>query len=120
MLGASAVQVGTKVMLEGPGALKQMVGDLEAWAESKHIKSIGQIKGKALKKLKSFDEMKIEPATSTISNVPCTDDCDKCIRCCSYHAISKRTEGIYVDKELCTGCGLCTFVCPAKKLSLDW
>lgn len=120
MLGASAVQVGTKVMLEGPGAVKRMVGDLEAWAESKNIKSIGQIKGKALKKLKSFDEMKIEPATSTISNVPCTDDCDKCIRCCSYHAISKREEGIYVDKELCTGCGLCTFVCPAKKLSLDW
>ncbi len=120
MLGASAVQVGTAVMLEGPGLVKQIVADLEAWAESRKIDSIEQIKGKALKKLKSFDEMKIEPAISTISSAPCTDDCDKCIKCCCYHAISKREENICVDKERCTGCGLCTFVCPAQKLSLDW
>lgn len=120
MLGASAVQVGTAVMLEGPKALSRIAEDLEAWAEKKKIKSIEEIKGMALKKMKSFDEMKIEPATSTISSAPCTDDCGKCLACCSYHAISKCEQGISVDKELCTGCGLCTFVCPAKKLSLDW
>ncbi|MCI9598217.1 MAG: 4Fe-4S binding protein [Firmicutes bacterium] len=120
MLGASAVQVGTAIMLEGPRALGQIIEDLEAWVEKKDIRSIEQIRGKALKKMKSFDEMKIEPATSTISSAPCTAECDKCIKCCCYHAISKTEEGIYVDKERCTGCGLCTFVCPAKKLSLDW
>ncbi len=120
MLGASAVQVGTAIMLEGPSALARIIHDLEAWAEKKNITSIEQIRGMALKKMKSFDEMKIEPATSTISSAPCTAECDKCIKCCCYHAISKTEEGISVDKELCTGCGLCTFVCPAKKLSLDW
>lgn len=120
MLGASAVQVGTAVMLEGPEVLTRMEADLEKWAQEKNIKSIRQIQGKALKNLKSFDEIKIEPATSTASGAPCTADCGKCIKCCSYHAISKREDQIFVDKELCTGCGLCTFVCPAKKLKLDW
>ena len=73
-----------------------------------------------MKNLKSFDEIKIEPATSTSSGAPCTVDCRKCIEACMYHAIVKRDEKIEVNKEACTGCGLCTCICPAKKLTLDW
>lgn len=120
MLGASAVQVGTALMLGGPEVLTSIIEELEQWAEEKNIKYVRQIKGKALKNLKSFDEIKIEPATSTASGAPCTADCGKCIKCCSYHAISRKDGQIFVNKELCTGCGLCTFVCPAKKLNLDW
>lgn len=120
MLGASAVQVGTAVMLGGPKVLEGIVQDLNNWSETNDIGSVGQIQGKALRNLKSFDEIKIEPATSTASGVPCTADCDKCITCCSYDAITKKDSCVRVDQERCTGCGLCTFVCPAKKLSLDW
>ncbi|MCQ4635558.1 nitronate monooxygenase [Anaerovorax odorimutans] len=120
MLGASAVQVGTAIMLRGPDALTEIIEDLQRWAEEKQIDSVARIKGKALRNLKSFDEIKIEPATSTASGVPCTADCTLCIHTCMYGAISKNDGNIYVDKELCTGCGLCTFVCPAKKLKLDW
>lgn len=120
MLGASAVQIGTAIMLRGPQALTEIVADLEKWSEEKEIDSIARIRGKALRNLKSFDEIKIEPATSTVASVPCTADCVTCIHTCMYDAISKKDEKICVDKELCTGCGLCTFICPAKKLRLDW
>ena len=120
MLGASVIQVGTAIMLEGPKAITRITSELDAWVEKKEITSISQIRGKALKNLKSFDEMKIEPATSTAASVPCTAECGKCVKACMYHAISKKGETICVDKELCTGCGLCTFICPAKKLKLDW
>lgn len=120
MLGASAVQVGTAILLQGPEVLSKIAAELEQWAAEKKITSVEQIRGKALKNLKSFDEIKIEPATSTASSVPCTADCDRCSRACMYHAITKKEDSIYVDKERCTGCGVCTDICPAKKLTLDW
>ncbi len=120
MLGASAVQVGTAVMLHGADILTEITEDLKRWMESQKITSVSRIRGEALKNLKSFDEMKIEPATSTASGAPCTDECRKCTEVCLYHAIVKEEEKIEVDKELCTGCGLCTCICPAKKLKLDW
>lgn len=120
MLGASAVQVGTAIMIHGPEILGQMNRDLEAWMEAKNISSLSEIKGKALKNLKSFDEIKIEPATSTASDVPCAAECHLCEDACMYEALSREKDAIHVDKEACTGCGLCTCICPVKKLKLDW
>ena len=75
MLGASAVQMGTAIMIHGPAILTKATEELERWMEAKKIDSISQIRGEALKNLKSFDEMKIEPATSTSSGAPCTVVC---------------------------------------------
>ena len=120
MLGASAVQVGTAVMLEGRQAAARIISELESWFEDHGISSIDEVKGKALNNLKSFDEMKIEPAVSTVNGVPCTEHCDKCISACLYGAVRRERDIIKVDKTKCTGCGVCTFICPAKKLKLDW
>lgn len=120
MLGASAVQIGTAVMLEGRRAAGRIARELELWFEEHGISSVEQIRGKALQNLKSFDEMKIEPAVSTVNDVPCTESCDKCTVSCLYGAISRENNIIRVDQSRCTGCGLCTFICPAKKLKLDW
>lgn len=120
MLGASAVQVGTAVMVNGAGRITEIVDQLEKWAEENNISSIEEIRGKALKNLKSFDEMKIEPAVSTIQGGPCASDCLKCVTSCVYGAIEKVSDNIQVDRELCSGCGLCTYVCEERKLRLDW
>lgn len=120
MLGASAVQVGTAVMLQGPEVITEIVKDMEAWAGKKQISSVEEIRGKALRNLKSFDEIKIEPATSIASSVPCTADCRKCSIACMYQAITKVEDSVCVDRERCTGCGVCINICPAKKLTLEW
>lgn len=120
MLGASAVQVATTVMTEGRQSVMRIVGELEEWCAAHGIKSVEEVRGKALENLKSFDEMKIEPAVSTVNGVPCTENCDKCRIVCLYGAIDRKEDAIVVDKNKCSGCGLCTFICPAKKLKLDW
>lgn len=120
MLGASTVQIGTGVMLEGKGLISQIIDDLNSWGQSNNIKNISEIRGKALQKLKSFDEMKFEPSVSKVSGVPCTEHCSKCISACMYDAIRRAGDSISVDRAKCTGCGLCTFICSAKKLKLDW
>lgn len=120
MLGASAVQIGTTVMLEGRKAAGRIIGEMEDWFQNHGISSVDDIKGRALKNLKSFDEMKIEPAVSTASGVPCTEECDKCTVACLYDALIREDNVIKADKAKCTGCGVCTFICPEKKLKLSW
>lgn len=120
MLGASAVQIGTTVMLEGRQAAGRIVKELESWLQEHDVRSVGELRGQALQNLKSFDEMKIEPAVSTVQSVPCTENCDKCMVACLYGAIAREDTTIVVDNTKCTGCGLCTFICPAKKLELAW
>lgn len=120
MMGASAVQVGTTVMLEGREVVGKIVSEMENWCKGHELGSIGEIRGKALENLKSFDEMKIEPAVSTVKSVPCTENCDKCTVACMYGAITREEDTVVADSSKCMGCGLCTFICPAKKLRLEW
>ncbi len=120
MLGASAVQLGTSVMINGFRKITEVVNDLEKWSEEKGIKELKSIRGSALKNLKSFEEIKIEPIVSRIDVPICNADCEVCVRACIYSAIQKEGNAMIVDLEKCTGCGLCTFVCPDKKFRLDW
>lgn len=120
MLGASAVQVGTAVMLNGYGKITEIVNDLERWEEANGITNIKSIRGKALKNLKSFDEMKVEPITCIANEQTCNIGCNKCIDSCIYAAISKLDNNVTINKEMCEGCGLCNYICPINKLSLAW
>ena len=120
MMGASAVQLGTAVMLEGREIVGKIVEEMEDWCKAHSLDSIQKVRGNALKNLKSFDEMKIEPAVSTVKSVPCTENCDKCTVACMYGAIKRENDTVIADSSKCSGCGLCTFICPAKKLKLEW
>lgn len=119
MLGATTVQVGTHAMIRGKGVIRKIVHELEEWAQNHNLKNISEIRGKALTNLKSFDEMKFEPATSVVNSVPCTENCNRCMMACMYGAITREGGSIRVDEKKCTGCGLCTDMCAAKKLKLS-
>ncbi|MCR5482583.1 MAG: hypothetical protein K6F52_07310 [Clostridia bacterium] len=120
MLGASAVQVGTAVMIHGFERITEMVEQLEEWCDSHGISDVQEIRGKALKNLKSFDEMKIEPAISISDGRPCREGCNECVRSCVYNAIEKTGNEVKAIGDRCTGCGLCTSLCPIKKLHMKW
>lgn len=119
MLGASVVQVGTAVMVKGPSVITEIVRDLEMWFKEKNITCPDQIRGKALKNLKSFDEMKISVAVCKKENVPCISGCSDCTVACMYEAIKKDGDDIVIDESRCTGCGLCVSICGEDKLSLE-
>lgn len=44
----------------------------------------------------------------------CTS-CKKCISFCTFHAID---EEIHIVKELCEGCGVCSYVCPSEAIEM--
>ena len=119
MLGASAVQVGTAVMVNGPGVITDIVNDLDKWLASHKITDISQIKGQAMRKLKSFDEMKIEPAYCQVNEGRCEDGCRLCVDACMYGAITKSDHNVTVNISNCYGCGICKSICPIRKLTLE-
>lgn len=119
MLGASTVQVGTAVMLEGKSVIRNILADLEQWMRDHHMESLDEIRGKALENMKSFDEMRYEPSISTATGVACKENCNRCVTCCLYGAVEKRSETVNVNRTKCVGCGVCVSACPAGKLSLS-
>ena len=120
MLGASAVEIGSVVMREGYDVIGKITKDLEAWAHRHRVYSVHQICGRALDNMKSFDEMRVVPIVSTVNNAPCEEGCDICLKICRDEAISKEGDVVTANREKCSGCGVCTFRCPAKKFRLDW
>ncbi len=122
MLGASAVQIGTALMLKGRDYVSRIVEDLNLWGEENKVRDVKEIRGKALEKLKSFEEIKIEPLVCHADNrIPCVAGCNMCIDACMYGAASRSKDGdICIDPYRCTGCGLCTFLCESHKLHLEW
>ncbi|MBQ6496888.1 MAG: tRNA-dihydrouridine synthase [Firmicutes bacterium] len=120
MLGASVVQIGTAFVTEGYDIIRKIVQELEIWGQDHNLKNISEIKGKALDNLKSFEEMKYEPSVSIVNGTLCTENCSKCIDLCLYGAVTRTSGKINVDRGKCTGCGLCTSICPANKLKLGW
>ena len=118
MLGASTVQMGTAIMLQGKAIIRPVLEELERWLREHKIRSIDEIRGRALNNMKSFDEMRYEPSVSTATGVACREDCNKCVICCMYGAINRKKETVDVTRSKCVGCGVCVSACPAGKLSL--
>lgn len=119
MLGATTVQIGTSLALHGMKHMTKISEDLERWMEKNRIENLNEITGIALKELRSFDNIKVEPKMVSVDG-PChRAECSACTDCCGiYEAISKTEEQINVDPVKCKGCGLCCYVCPDHKFSL--
>lgn len=120
MVGATAVESGTAIMIRGYRVISTWIKQIEAFMKRKGYDSISQIRGMALKTLLSPDKVKRAPkgVYSTIDKEKCTR-CGVCLRSCFYDAIKLEKTGAVVDPLKCDGCGMCVEVCPydAAKLT---
>ncbi|PAB60066.1 tRNA-dihydrouridine synthase [Anaeromicrobium sediminis] len=120
MLGASTIQMGTSIILNGFDHIGKVIYDLEKWMIDNRYENFEEIRGKALTSLKSFDEMKIEPYIAQTEKECVNAHCEKCKIGCIYNAIKKEGKKVIVDTERCTGCGLCVSICSHKNFKLIW
>ncbi|OGI04905.1 MAG: hypothetical protein A2Y25_00575 [Candidatus Melainabacteria bacterium GWF2_37_15] len=111
LLGASTVQICTEVMLSGYEIIHNLSQGL---ADYLGMNTLDNIRGTSLKYVTSF--YKLDNTYKVISEIDfetCTK-CEKCYISCrdaGYQAIDICYK---IDKEKCTGCGLCSAVCPAE------
>lgn len=120
MVGASAAGIGTQILLEGYATVNKILKDLSDFKSRKNISELDDIRGIALKKLKSFEEIKLELKRAELIESCTRSDCEKCISCCLQEAVSFHENLIKINPSLCDGCGLCLDICPDNQIKLSW
>ena len=138
-LGASSVQVCTAVMHHGFRIVGDMLDGLSHFLDSKGMRSVEELRGKALPAYVDWGDLdlnykvvaRIDPQTCIgcdLCYVACRDTSVHCIHTAAEplakgHAAPLREAAIaagrerhvhtvWVDESDCTGCNLCSHVCP--------
>lgn len=112
MAGATAVQVCTAAILEGPGIYQKITRQIEKYMEERGIGSLEEIHGLAHKYQRQQD---LQHWLPIIDSQRCTA-CGLCAQSCVYSAITI-DEYAVVDDKLCAGCGLCITRCKFGAIS---
>ncbi len=111
--GANAVQVYTRVHIDGPQTLGKMKRDLEGWLSERGL-TLDQIRGSSLPYFNAgVNYAKYKPI---IDREKC-GECGTCEDVCMAGAIKDHQ----VDTDLCTSCGACLWLCPTDSITFgEW
>jgi dihydroorotate dehydrogenase subfamily 1 len=133
MAGASAVQVCTTNIYEGPGCFARINKELNSWLDDHGHTSAAGITGLYLRKL-GAEESELQSGVGTGDRIHLTGPpvqvdpelctlCDICTGSCVYDALlvdkNVNSESVIIDRERCFSCGLCVTVCPHGALAVD-
>lgn len=122
LLGASAVQVCTSVMLKGYGVVRKILHGMEKYLADNGIQSTEALKGKSLPFLASHENL-----SRTHRVVPSVDSetcqrCGSCVVACrdGGHQALAMTEDFVpkVDAGACDGCALCSYACKTNSITM--
>jgi dihydropyrimidine dehydrogenase (NAD+) subunit PreA len=120
MVGASLVQSGAGIMLQGYNISKKWVENINAWLDSKGYSSLDEIRGVALPNILKTRDIEREPeGVHAVVDFKKCNKCGTCIRSCFYAAIKLTKAGAVVNPEVCDGCGMCMEVCPQNAVSMS-
>jgi dihydroorotate dehydrogenase subfamily 1 len=114
MAGASAVQVCTAAILEGPTVYGRISAEISDWLDNHNYETVESVRGCALKDMGKKSELTYPPR---VDMTRC-NFCGLCSKSCVYTAISvdKDKESIQINRKSCAGCGLCVTICPQSAM----
>lgn len=116
MAGASAVQVCTAAILEGPAVYGRIVKEMTEFMDQAGYQSLNDLKGLALKVKQ--EEATMTPVAPVVDAAACSA-CGICAKSCAYQAITLAKSAI-IDPAKCFGCGLCKTRCPRRAIVHNW
>ena len=119
MVGATLVQSGVGIMLQGYDISKKWAEKISAWLDARGYDSINDIRGIALPNILKTAEVVRAPegVYAKVDYEKCTK-CGVCKRSCFYDAITLTKVGAVIDAKKCDGCGMCYQVCPEYAVSM--
>jgi len=114
MVGATLVQSGVGIMLQGYKVSNKWMDYIQAWMEGKGYQSLREIRGIALENILKTADVPRKPTNigMVIDNAKCTR-CGVCLRSCFYDAITLTKAGAVINPKKCDVCGMCAEVCPS-------
>jgi NAD-dependent dihydropyrimidine dehydrogenase PreA subunit len=120
MAGASAVQICTGAILEGPGIYGRVAREIERWLKQHGYDSVEDIRGVALRYLPK--EPVYDVGYAVVDESKCKA-CGFCEKVCRYDAVHVKDVGGYevavVDSDKCYGCGMCVSICPERAINFS-
>jgi dihydroorotate dehydrogenase subfamily 1 len=123
MAGASAVQVCTAAIQQGPGVFGKIAGELGAWLDARGWASAPELTGHTLRQIERR-QVRSHHVPPALDLALCTG-CELCPTSCVYGALEmvgqRKTPGYKVRliAERCWGCGLCATRCPTRALRME-
>ena len=119
MMGNVVDKIDIVKVLEGIGLKKVVVVDpLDLDASVKAVKECDEIKGVKAIIFKSPCVAITKPTKKLCVGDKCIN-CKKCIREIGCPALVTIDGKVTIDKNLCTGCGLCSQICPVNAIGGD-
>lgn len=128
-LGATSVQVCTAVMHHGYRIVEDMIDGMSRWMDSKGYRNIQDFAGLASGRFRNWEDLNMNfKVVAAIDSTKCIG-CQLCYIACkdgSHHCIYLPGDGTgkapdsgidrvpYVAHDECTGCNLCSLVCPVE------
>jgi dihydropyrimidine dehydrogenase (NAD+) subunit PreA len=118
LFGAHAVSFCALFMIRGFEALAEIEKGLRKYMEQQGFKSIDDFRGTALQYAKpSISACEFIPSVAKIDREKCTG-CGICLKPAHCLAISMENGKAVVDEAECCGCGTCFLLCSAEAVSL--
>lgn len=118
MFGATAVSFCTLLLVDGFQAITGIEKGLREFMETQGYKRLEDFRGLALKNIApSAHAFDFIPSVARVDKEKCTG-CGVCLKPAHCLAISINNKSAVIDEKECLGCGTCTFLCPAHAISL--
>lgn len=114
MVGASAIQICTGAILEGPSIYGRVVKEIKEFLVEHNYDSIEEVRGIALRHIKA-EVLRTKAVPPKIDESLCTG-CGICKRSCVNSAVKIVERKACVDEKRCYGCGLCVSICPVRAI----
>ncbi|OQA23043.1 MAG: NAD-dependent dihydropyrimidine dehydrogenase subunit PreA [Chloroflexi bacterium ADurb.Bin360] len=110
MVGASAVQVCTAAITNGPQIYGKIATQLGKWLDEHGYASVEEIRGLALRQpipgMTRSPQLRVDRCIG----------CNRCVISCVYEALYLVEKKIRIYEERCARCGLCISRCPVDAL----
>jgi dihydropyrimidine dehydrogenase (NAD+) subunit PreA len=119
LLGASTLQVCTAIMVHGLGIVDDILKGLSEFMDKKGFATVREMVGVSLDRLIPLG--KLDSKKRMVAHIDFHEciQCDGCFISCrdaGYQAISRTRDKVYkVTENRCTGCFLCSQVCPVPE-----
>ncbi|HHY39208.1 MAG TPA: 4Fe-4S binding protein [Clostridia bacterium] len=120
LLGASAVQSCTGVILRGYRFFEETNRGIQDYLKRKGYENINSLRGKTLReRIISFNQQAARPrCVARIRGDNCSG-CGACLDTCFYGAIDLKDGVASVNEDLCSGCRVCVITCPMSAISFE-
>ncbi|MGQ9596920.1 MAG: 4Fe-4S binding protein [Thermoproteota archaeon] len=121
LVGASAVQICTAIMMSGLEVISDMLKNLERWMSDRDFHDIDDFLGSALDRIIPLENLERRKILNLSINADKCIKCGICVKVCPYGALEREDPtGIPTpDQGKCDNCGLCISICPSRAISLE-